>query len=286
MTGRLGGSQGELGVTRPRPGVGDRLRRWFGGGWRNRALPGEYAAILSRDVPLYGRLDEADQRELRQHLQVFLRRKTFEGCAGQMITDEVRITIGAQACILLLHRQTGYYPRLRSILVYPHAYVAWHRERGAGGVVSDEVQQRAGESWSRGAVVLAWDEVRRGAAGVRDGRNVVLHEFAHQLDTEDDSRADGAVALPQRAMYGEWAAVMRREYAELQQQVGLGRPTVLDAYGATSPAEFFAVATECFFERPAALMEAHPELYGELKLYYRQDPVRWASSGTAPLGVE
>jgi MtfA peptidase len=243
---------------------------------RRRPFPAEWLAIVERHVPLYRELSEADQRELLQHIQVFLAEKEFEGCAGLVITDEMRVTIAAQACILLLHRETNYYPGLEVILVYPHAYVARHYERNAIGVVTDELRTRLGESWSDGAVVLAWDSVRAGAGDLRDGHNIVFHEFAHQLDSED-GHANGGPILPRRSMYIAWARILGQEYEKLRGDAMSGRDTVLDTYGATNPAEFFAVVTESFFTVPRQLKGQHPALYEELRLYYGQDPAGWGS---------
>ncbi len=176
-----------------------------------------------------------------------------------------------QACLLLLHRETNYYPGLYSIVVYPHSYLARQRERDEVGTVREGVQPRSGESWSRGVVVLAWDAVAAGASGALGCHNVVLHEFAHQLDYEDGV-AEGSPALPSRDMYRSWSRVLGEEYKQLQLAVVQGRSTLLDKYGATSPAEFFAVVTEYFFMCPRSLKAQHPELYEELTLYYKQDP--------------
>jgi len=237
---------------------------------RAQPFPAAWLEVLET-LPLYRRLDEADQAELRGHLQVFLAEKTFEGCGGQAIDDRVRVTIGAQACLLLLHRETDYFPDLGSILVYPSGYQAAHEEVGPGGVVTEGTSHRLGESWTRGAVVLAWDSVLGGAARLNDGENVTLHEFAHQLDQED-GEADGAPILATRSAYGPWAEVLGHDYEQLQAAVQRGRRSLIDAYGATNPAEFFAVATEVFFERPRRLKRKHPELYEQLRDFYRQDP--------------
>ncbi len=238
---------------------------------RAQPFPAPWLAILERDVPSYQRLNEADRAELQGHIQVFVAEKNFEGCGGLEMTDEIKLVIAAQACLLLLHRETDYYPRLDSILVYPGAYVARSTEVLGGNLVLEGEQTRLGEAWQGGAVVLSWDDVQTGAADFRDGHNVVLHEFAHQLDHED-SAPDGAPVLPKRAMYTAWARVLGAEYEQLRLDAESHRKTVLDKPGATKPAEFFAVATECFFEKPAQLRSKHPELYEELKEYYQQDP--------------
>jgi len=242
---------------------------------RRRPLPLAWRSIVERNVRLYPRLSPDDRRELEGHIQVFLAEKRFEGAGGLRITDEIRVTTAAHACLLLLHRTTDYFPGLRSIIVYPGDYVASRARRDTMGVVTEGWEARRGESWSRGAIVLSWDSVRAAASDVSDCRNVVLHEFAHQLDGEDGA-VDGAPRLPDRSRYVAWARVLGEEYDRLRRDSAIGRPTVLDRYGATSPAEFFAVATECFFARPKPLRARHPELYDELKSYYRQDPAAFA----------
>ena len=241
------------------------------------ALPTCLARHHPQERPDLDRLPEADQRELQGHLQVFLAEKYFEGCAGLELTEEIKVTIAAQACLLLLHRETNYYPRLVTILVYPYAYVAKSVEPIGGGVVQEGETARLGEAWKDGVVVLSWDDVRRGASNLHDGHNVVLHEFAHLLDQQDGS-ADGAPILEHRSQYVTWARVLSDEYEQLRRDTEQGRTDVLDEYGATNPAEFFAVATECFFEKPIPLRRKHPQLYEELKNYYRQDPASFVSS--------
>jgi Mlc titration factor MtfA (ptsG expression regulator) len=232
--------------------------------------------ILERDVPYYRLLPPADRLELGGLVQIFLAEKHFEGCDGFEITDEIRLAIAAQACILLLHRKTNLYPLLQSILVYPHAFVAPLKERAPGGVVIEDFEEREGESWDTGALILSWDDVLESMADVDDGYNVVFHEFAHQLDDESGI-ADGAPLLPKKSHYAEWSRVLGAEYDALVESVERHRPTLLDEYGAESPAEFFAVATEAFFEMPARLKASHPELYRQLAQYYRQDPASFGS---------
>jgi Mlc titration factor MtfA (ptsG expression regulator) len=238
---------------------------------RARPFPAEWRAIAERNVPYCRLLTEDERVEMRGHVQVFLAEKRFEGCGGLEITDEIRVTVAAQACLLLLGRDTDCYPGLSSVLVYPHPFLAKARHRLPGGAMLEGVEGHRGESWARGEVVLSWDEVLRGAADVHDGLNLVFHEFAHQLDDEF-VHADGAPALPRRSMYIAWARVLGSEYAQLIEDIEHHRPTTLRAYGATNPAEFFAVATEAFFEKPTALRARHAELYAQLQEFYRQDP--------------
>ena len=238
---------------------------------RNEPLEPELVAIVELNFPYYASLSEEDRRELLGHVQIFLAEKTFEGCGGLEITDEIRVTVAAQACVLLLHRETDYFPECNAILVYPSTFVA-RATRREGGIVIEGEEARLGESHARGLVVLAWDDVRRGARDVADGHNVVFHEFAHQLDQEHGP-GDGAPELPRSSMYGPWARVLGQEYAHLQEAIEHHRRTVIDAYGATSPAEFFAVVSETFFEKPRQLQQKHPELYELFAQFYRQDPL-------------
>jgi hypothetical protein len=241
-------------------------------------FPGPWRELLLRRFPLYSRLPRADQQELEGHIQVFLAEKNFEGCGGQEITDEIRVLIAAHACLLLLHRNTDYYPGLRSILVYPSTYVARTESREEAETDSRESRARLGESWQQGAVVLAWDSAVAGAANPADGDNLVFHEFAHQLDQEDGV-ADGVPLLSggslrhRRGRYAAWVRILGEEYEQLLAALERGHVPLLDEYGATNPAEFFAVATEFFFEQPRQLKHRHPELYEQLKQFYRQNPV-------------
>ena len=244
-------------------------------------FPPSWSRILEAHCPFYQRLPKEDQRELRGHMQVFLAEKNFEGCGGLVITDEIRVCIAAQACLLLLHRKTDYYPDLQSILVYPSAYFVKETRHLGGGIMEERHHARLGEAWRHGAVVLAWDAVCQGTADPDDGHNIVFHEFAHQLDYEDGC-ANGAPALgdahswwARRSRYATWARVLSSEFERLSADAQQGHTAVLDGYGATNPAEFFAVATESFFERPREMQEKHPELYQELKQYYQQDPAQW-----------
>ena len=244
-------------------------------------FPPEWEEILNRNVALYRYLPDALKKELQQHINVFLGEKTYEGCAGLEITDEIRVTIAAQACILLLNRtKPTYYTTLYSILVYPSAYVA--KQVTVDGMQhTEEMSVRGGESWTRGEVVLAWDFVRKAAIDLAFGHNVVLHEFAHQLDQED-GRADGAPILGRSTSYKTWARVLSKEYEGLRRNALSGRQDIMDAYGATNPAEFFAVATETFFEKPKQMKLVHTELYEELKSYYGLDPLKWFEEGERP----
>lgn len=232
-------------------------------------VPASWQPILD-GLPFFARLTPAEQATLRGTARVLIAEKSWEGCGGLALTDRIRVTIAAQAALLLLHLEHDYYRGLQSILVYPHAFVdpmPWVTE---SGVVTQGIANH-GEAWRRGPVVLDWDEARAGVARPDDGRNLVLHEFAHKLDMLDGF-ADGCPPLHGRAAYRAWHEVMSREYQALCDADEHGRATLLDAYGTTNPAEFFAVATECFFEQGPALAARHPAMYALLRDYYGQDP--------------
>jgi Mlc titration factor MtfA (ptsG expression regulator) len=203
---------------------------------------------------------------------VFLAEKPFLGCAGQVVTDEVRVTIAAQACLLLLGQAGGPpFPRLRQVLVYPGVFAAPAAQAADGGVVHESQRQAlAGQSWAHGQVVLGWAEVLAGAADPGDGQNVVVHEFAHQID-QDKGVADGRPWLHGRARRRRWAAVMDEAFLRLRQQPS----ALIGAYAATAPAEFFAVVSERFYEQPLALAQAEPAVYRELALLYQVHPLAW-----------
>jgi hypothetical protein len=176
--------------------------------------------------------------------------------------------------MLLLHRKTDYYPGLSSILVYAGAFIARRVEHLSGGVVAEGPQVLLGESWRRGSVVLSWDDVKHGAADIHDGQNVVFHEFAHQIDGSS-GKGDSTAVLKNTSSYIAWARVLQKDYERLRMAAEQNHPAFLNKYGATDPAEFFAVATEFFFEKPNQLKQIHPDLYNELACFYQQDPVSY-----------
>lgn len=242
---------------------------------RRRPFPDGWRDILKRRVPYFRKLPADLQLQLKKHIQVFLDEKPFVGCAGLQITDEMRVTIAAQACLLILNRRSDYFPALREVLVYPGRFVAARAAADASGVLHAQRHVLSGESWARGQVVLSWDDALDGASVVDDGHNVVIHEFAHQLDQETGA-ANGAPWLGrQRARYVRWARVLGAAFALLQAHAAAAQPSLFDHYGATNPAEFFAVASEVFFERPQELAHEYPELYGELAAFYRVSPLSW-----------
>jgi len=239
---------------------------------RTKALKPEWKEILIKNVEFYNYLSDEMKKELHGLIQIFLDEKEFEGFDGLEITDEIKVTIAAQACILLLHRVTDYYPTLHTILVYPHPFYSHIKQHLAGGIVAEGEQGRLGESWYRGPVILSWDDVRRSAHDHNDGHNVVFHEFAHQLDSESGAN-EGAPLFPNRSSYIAWARVLGEEYQDLLDHLKHHHKSDIDAYGATNPAEFFAVVTEYFFEKPIGLKQRHPGLYEQFKNFYKLDTV-------------
>ncbi len=248
-------------------------------GWRlkrvlARPIAPQWQAILTRNVPIYARMSGDLRHQLDKLVQQFLYQKKFVGCGGLEMDDEMRLTIAGQACLLLLNRPSRVYPDLHTILVYPSAFLVPRKQVDAAGVVTEERQDLLGESWGDGRVILSWDHVRRGAGDWSDGQNVVLHEFAHQLDSESGSN-NGAPYLGSLDNYRNWSEVLSRDFAGLQTDAMYRQQSVMDHYGATNPAEFFAVATETFFEKPWQMSERHADLFAELFKYYRVDPRAW-----------
>lgn len=255
---------------------------WWPGLWRRwrrarlvqQPFPERWRRVLRRRMPAYARLPAPLQRRLRQRIQVFVAEVPFIGCAGLTVTDEMRVLVAAQAGLLTLNRPPGGFNALREVLLYPGAFVVDRIATDPLGLQREDRRVLAGESWQRGQVILSWDDVLRGAADPDDGRNVVLHEFAHQLDQESGP-ANGAPFLGRRERYARWSQVLGSAFADLQRRVAWGEASVIDAYGAGEPAEFFACAVEAFFERPAALAAEQPALYAELSGHFRVDPRAW-----------
>lgn len=236
-------------------GIIPRLRRWRLG---RRPFPFAWLPHVEA-LPFYQRLSPDLQRKFQRALKVFVWDKHFIGAGDMEITDEVRVTVAAAAVRLVLHLDLSYYDRLTEIVVYPDAYL--HPERD--GVVFGEAQ-----SW--GTVVLSWAAVRHGMRNTEDGKDTAVHEFAHVLDRAD-GEFDGTPELRAWSHYRPWVAVMSHHFLRLQARARPER-RVLDSYGAQNEAEFFAVATETFFEKPEQMQEQMPELYEELRRFYGFDP--------------
>ena len=238
-----------------------------------RPFPKEWRYILKRNIPYFYSMPADLQLQLKQHLLVFLEEKKFFGFEGIKITDEIRVTIAAQACLLLLNRKANYYPKLKSIYIYPQAFVTKHETRDEAGILQSKPRVLSGESWELGKVILSWKHSKQGAQDFDDGHNVVIHEFAHQLDQETGV-ANGAPFLKKNSNRC-WSKVLSKEFEQLQRDARRGENSLLDHYGATNPAEFFAVASEVFFERPKEMKKEHSKLYDQLQSFYQVNPAIW-----------
>ncbi len=241
---------------------------------RNQPFKKEWRKIIQQRMPYFKSMPVDLQLQLEQHIQVFLAEKNFIGCNRLKITDEIRITIAAQACLLLLNRQTDYYCKLQTILVYPRAFIKVQQSINTDGTHKAQRVALAGESWGFGKVVLSWQDTLAGAKIPDDGHNVVIHEFAHQLDQEN-GYANGAPILHNSQSYKCWSEVFSVQFEKLKKQAKYGTPSLFDYYGATEPAEFFAVTSEVFFEQAKQFHYQYPALYQQLKQYYQVDPVKW-----------
>lgn len=228
---------------------------------------------LERNVAAWASLDASEQEHLQQLVQVFVAEKHWEGAGGLELSDEHKVTIAGQACLLVLAIPHDLYRRVESIVVYPAAMKAPPRPPGMFEV-SSSVPDRAlpllGQAFVRGPVLLSWEAVRRGARNAHDGHNVVMHEFAHKLDMLS-GHADGVPPLEDDELYARWIQVFQEEWDALHEDQAKGRKTFLDGYAGTNPAEFFAVVTEHFFEQGRTMQRKHPELYDVLQAFYRQN---------------
>jgi Mlc titration factor MtfA (ptsG expression regulator) len=210
-------------------------------------------------------------------MQLFLRDAPIEGCKGLEVTEEIQVTIAAQACLLLLKLPYPKYTGVRRVLVYPSSFVPKTVGLHPAGQIARPEVPLDGQAWQTGVVVLGWDAVQRGTLAATDGSNVVIHEFAHMLDAEDGSM-DGTPILDSGSAYRAWGTLLSSKFAEHVRRAERGERTTLDPYGAENRAEFFAVATEAFFEKPVALRQDHPGLYALLVDFYKLDPADVAAS--------
>ncbi len=245
-------------------------------------FPAAWEEILRRNVAHYCMLDSGERLHLHALIQVFIAEKRWEGCGGLELTDEIRVTISAQACLLLLGLPHEFYRNVLSILVYPSTVVPPPRKLGffeTARAPIEIVQPILGQAFQQGPVILIWDAVLRGSRHPESGHNVVYHEFAHKLDMLDGA-ADGTPPLRNRQEFADWVRICSREYLRLKQEADQGKKTFLDAYGGTDEAEFFAVATEQFFDQPLRLKGQAPDLYRVLQEYYRQDPAARVDQNT------
>ncbi len=240
----------------------------FSSGWED---------MIRRNMIHFILLDDVERKHLKELIQVFITEKSWEGCGGLELTDEIRVTISAQACLLLLNIPHNYYENVETIIVYPSDVVLPERKLGFFENTLEPLEPDypvSGQAFEQGPVILAWDAILKGGRRPEYGFNVVYHEFAHKLDMQDGV-ADGTPRLRDRAEYRDWIKTCSREYIRLLKDLHQGNPTFLDEYGATDEVEFFAVATEHFFSQPRQMIKAAPELYRVLREFYGQDPAKW-----------
>lgn len=250
-------------------------RKWI----RRRPFPNQWLQVLQARVPVYQHLPKPAQRKLQDRIKIFMHEKLFEGCGGLTITLEMRVVIAAHACMLILEESSGHYPNLKSILVYPQDYMAPVYRVDTGGVVTEGWESRSGESWNPGNIVLSWGDIRTDLDNPDSRNNLIYHEFAHQLDYQYGLSA-GIDGKGQTEREDEWTIELARTFRQLHRKAQRGEPDVLDRYGATNPAECFAVVTECFLQQPSALRRQYPELYRHLAEFYSFDPSSFIPQST------
>lgn len=233
----------------------------------------EWRALLADRVAHWCFLDDVERERLEALIKAFLVDKAFEGAGGMKLSEDVRVTIAAQACLLVLGLDHDYYRDVHSIIVYPSTVVRRGPQASAvlGGAVTEDPAFLAGEARLHGPMVIVWDQALAQARYPGRGHNVVYHEFAHKIDMADGA-ADGTPPWQDRSARARMGVVLAREFSALRQRAADGFPDLLDTYGAVSAVEFFAVATEAFFDMPVSLQAQHPELYEVLAGFFRQDP--------------
>lgn len=244
------------------------LTRW----WRNRIIAraavdgAQWQRTLER-LPFLRGLSEAERERLRQSVILFLHHKSIHGAGGLALDSEMQLLIAAQACIPILNLDIDYYRGWVEVIVYPDEFVPRVEYSDEAGVVHTEREPHAGEAWLQGPVILSWADVAPSA----DGVNVVVHEFAHKLDMLN-GEANGFPPLHQGMSREAWSRAFGTAYADFCRRVEAGYEDAIDPYAAESPAEFFAVLSEAFFETPRAVIGLFPQVYDQLRLFYRQDP--------------
>jgi Mlc titration factor MtfA (ptsG expression regulator) len=251
-----------------------RLRRaWQGHVLFSAKIPYPIWHRVVRAAPVLRALDNREAHRLRKLTSLFLREKTINSVRGFILEEWMRVLIAAQACLLILNIDDGlkYFDGWHEVIVYPDAFKVNRLQRDSSGVVHTKDQRLAGEAWSRGPVVLSWNNIITVSHAHALGSNVVLHEFAHKLDMLNGP-ADGLPPLHRTMRVADWASAFADAYGHLSEQLARHHRTQVDPYGATNPAEFFAVVSEQFFEAPGSLRDAYPAVYEQLRVYYKQDP--------------
>ena len=256
------------------------LFSWFKKRRRKKILAAPFAKawddIIRNNVVHDTHLTTVQQARLRRLVQVFVAEKNWEGCGGLTMTEEIKVIIAAQACLLVVGMDREIlFDHVLSILVYPTGYIAPGTHTSRAGLVLESGQPRLGEAWWQGLVILSWADVKSGGLMETPGHNLVLHEFAHQLDMMNGRICDGTPDLPTTDQFNKWGSVLEPEFNQLVEDCQRGHRGFIDCYGATNPAEFFAVITETFFERPKAFQIHHQEAYAVLRDFYCLDPASW-----------
>jgi hypothetical protein len=236
-------------------------------------------AAIERNVPAVRQLPPPLRERLESLVSAFVAEKEFIGCNGLVVTDEIRTTLAALACLLVLGRR-GHYDDLHSVLVYPTAFWVEDEIEDEAGVVEQRRRVLSGEAWDSSRIILSWEDVLEAARAPGEGYNVALHEFAHYLDAEGAGLAEGGRAV------SAWAEDLTLEFDAMLDAVDRGEYTFLDPYAAEDEAEFFAVASEDFIDRAAELRAAHPRLYELLREFYGLDPAGWSEAPAPPRGAE
>jgi len=249
------------------------IKHYFAG---RKSFPADYEQILYNKVRAWNRLNARRKELLKERMKIFMSEKIFEECGGVQLTSEMKVIISAYACVLILEEPSDYYPGLQSILVYPDDYIAPVYEHNPGGVITEGNERRQGESWDSGNVVLSWADVRRTTMSDSNTQNLVVHEFAHQLDLQYG--LSGGITSEGEVLKGgdEWTEELAKTYRKLVSLERFGREDeLLDIYGATNPSECFAVIMEAFIESPRNLSIKYSRLYRMLSEFFKLDPERW-----------
>ncbi len=223
-----------------------------------------------REAGIFRGLSSVERAHLRRLSTLFLQRKAFSGAQGLALTTDMLLAVAAQACLLVLKLELGYYDGWVEVILYPGPFKV-SREEYEDGVVSHAGEHLDGESWQRGPVVLSWATVASDLAAPEPGHNVAVHEFSHKLDSLDGS-ANGIPPLHSGMVREQWTHVFTEAFDALRSQLDQHRRHAIDAYAATAPEEFFAVCSEIFFTAPVTLQQHFPAVYEQLVLFYRQDP--------------
>lgn len=239
---------------------------------RHHAIPFNSWKAVLRKAELLHNLSSVEKAHLRELATLFLRRKTITGAQGLKLTDEMVIIIAALAALPILKLGLNYYNGWREVILYPGAFRANHNNIDPNGLISNEAGILSGEAWLRGPLILSWQDVKNDLYSPSPGHNVVIHEFAHKLDMLNGS-ANGLPPLHRRMEIKQWAHALSSAYEVLQRQVSHHSHTRINAYAATTPAEFFSVVSEYFFTAPTTLKHYSPLVYQQLTKFYRQDPI-------------